>query len=392
MSDGLVADWTEPGPVPVAPGVHRIPLPMPSDGLRAVNVYAIDDGDGLTMIDGGWAVAEARTALDKALDEIGHGPGSIKRFLVTHAHRDHLTLAVQLRREFGTPIGLGEGERATLAVITGKAKRHRTQVDLLRSAGASELADLMMSGAGSQRDRGDRGDRRGRRDRDGEGARDDGADRAAVPYEEPDEWLGAGTIDLGGRALRVVPTPGHTRGHIVFADHEAGILFAGDHVLPHITPSIGFEPVPSDGPLSDFLDSLARIRALPDLTLLPAHGQVAASTHARIGELVAHHDGRLAETTDAVTRLGSATAAEVANAITWTRRQRPFGSLDPFNQMLAVTETVAHLRLLVRAGTLQADGGDPVRYRLGPPAPDPSRAGARTPARAEGCRDGSKHV
>src|SRR5689334_12749403 len=60
------ADWSAPGPVQVAPGIHRIPLPMPGDGLHAVNVYAIADGSGLTMIDGGWALAVARSALEDA--------------------------------------------------------------------------------------------------------------------------------------------------------------------------------------------------------------------------------------------------------------------------------------------------------------------------------------
>ena len=41
-------DWTAPGVFRCAPGVHRIPLPLPIDGLRAVNVYAIADGDGWT--------------------------------------------------------------------------------------------------------------------------------------------------------------------------------------------------------------------------------------------------------------------------------------------------------------------------------------------------------
>ena len=41
----------------MADGVHRIPLPLPNDGLRAVNVYAIADGDGLTLVDSGWALA-----------------------------------------------------------------------------------------------------------------------------------------------------------------------------------------------------------------------------------------------------------------------------------------------------------------------------------------------
>ena len=34
--------WTDPGAWPVAPGVHRIPLPLPMDGLRAVNVYVLE--------------------------------------------------------------------------------------------------------------------------------------------------------------------------------------------------------------------------------------------------------------------------------------------------------------------------------------------------------------
>ncbi len=39
MSD---QSWTEPGAYPVADGVHRIPLPLPMDGLRAVNVYVLE--------------------------------------------------------------------------------------------------------------------------------------------------------------------------------------------------------------------------------------------------------------------------------------------------------------------------------------------------------------
>jgi len=50
-------------------------------------------------------------------------------------------------------------------------------------------------------------------------------------------------------ALDVVPTPGHTQGHAVFVDPAARLLFAGDHVLPSITPSVGFEPVLSANPL-----------------------------------------------------------------------------------------------------------------------------------------------
>ena len=48
-----IDDWTAPGAYPVAPGVHRVPLPLPTDGLRAVNVYVIEDDGGLVLIDSG---------------------------------------------------------------------------------------------------------------------------------------------------------------------------------------------------------------------------------------------------------------------------------------------------------------------------------------------------
>ena len=52
----VAREWAEPGAYPVAPGVHRVPLPLPTDGLRAVNVYVIKAGDGLVLIDSGWAL------------------------------------------------------------------------------------------------------------------------------------------------------------------------------------------------------------------------------------------------------------------------------------------------------------------------------------------------
>jgi hypothetical protein len=52
-------DWAETGPEAIADGIFRIPLPMPTDSLRAANVYALVSDEGVTMIDGGWALTKA---------------------------------------------------------------------------------------------------------------------------------------------------------------------------------------------------------------------------------------------------------------------------------------------------------------------------------------------
>ena len=66
---------------------------------------------------------------------------------------------------------------------------------------------------------------------------------------------GGADLDLRTRTLRAVHTPGHTLGHLVYHDAASEIMFAGDHVLPHITPSIGFEPAGNRMALRDYLSA-----------------------------------------------------------------------------------------------------------------------------------------
>jgi glyoxylase-like metal-dependent hydrolase (beta-lactamase superfamily II) len=327
-----VASWTEPGVFEVAPGVHRIPLPLPNDGLHTVNVYAVEDGDGLVMIDAGWALDEARDRLETSLGELGYEFSDIRRFLVTHVHRDHYTLAVSLRKTFGTKVALGIGEQPSLEVIL--AGRADGQLAQLVRWGAAPLMEQWGHVFSPQAQK-----------------------RASEGYEMPDEWLSGEEVELDKRVLRVVPTPGHTRGHVVFVDAESSLMFAGDHVLPHITPSIGFEPARPELPLGDYLDSLRLVREHPDMRLLPAHGPVTDSVHARVDELLAHHEERL-QATRAVVLAGAHTAYEAARALGWTRRQRKFDDLDLFNQVLAAGETSAHLDVLVTRGELRASTVD----------------------------------
>ncbi len=332
--------WTEPGAWAVAPGVHRIPLPLPMDGLRAVNVYVLETDDGLTLIDGGWAIEVSRTQLEQSLKEIDRHVGDIRRFLVTHVHRDHYTQAVTIRREVGSHVSLGLGDKATLDLIHDRDRDGADpHVVLLQRAGAPDIARAW-----------------------GEFTRNHTPDLSQWDY--PDTWLdGDLSLRVGDRDLDAVHTPGHTRGHYVFADRHAALLFAGDHVLPTITPSIGFEPAVAAQPLGDFMASLTRVRGLPDLTLLPAHGPVAPSSHTRVDELLAHHEGRLARCLEAV-GAGAVSSYDVAGVLPWTRHERTLGSLDVFNAALATLETRAHLELLVARGSLaHAEQDGVVVYR-----------------------------
>ena len=81
--------WTVEGAWEVAEGIHRVPLPLPMDGLRAVNVYVIETPDGLVLVDGGWAIPESRSQFDSSMKSLGFGVRDIRRFLVTHLHRDY---------------------------------------------------------------------------------------------------------------------------------------------------------------------------------------------------------------------------------------------------------------------------------------------------------------
>ena len=342
--------WTAEGAWEVAVGIHRIPLPLPLDGLKAINVYVISTDDGLVLIDGGWAIPEARDLLDRCLRSIGSGFGDIRRFLVTHIHRDHFTMATVLGHELGADVALGIHEKPGLDLF------HHEFVDseenpfarVLVTAGAPDLSELLEPGP----------------------RRPGGFDLSLWQY--PDTWLeGDFPIPVGARTLDAVHTPGHTPGHYVFADQADGLLFAGDHVLPTITPSIGFTVPPTPDPLGDFMASLTKVRALPDLTILPAHGPVAPSSHARVDELLAFHDRRL-EKSLAALEDGPLTSAQVAGQLGWTRHQHAYDELDEFSRGMAAMETKAHLELLVARGdatrSADADGVVTFAARVSPAA------------------------
>jgi glyoxylase-like metal-dependent hydrolase (beta-lactamase superfamily II) len=324
-------DWQRLGITEVAPQVWRIPLTLPDPALGAVNAYGMLDDDGLVIIDPGQAFTGATQQLATALEAIGFGLANIRGALITHIHLDHFTNAVTLRRELGARIWLGIGERPGLRVLQQPMEgRIGGLLQLLPSWGAGRLVPLLAD-------------------------IDAGGGMPVDIWEEPDFWLEPDQdVPLSSRTLRVLATPGHTQGHVVLHDRSSGLLFSGDHVLPDITPSIGFEPIPAAAPLADYLSSLERMLTLPDARMLPAHGPVRESVHHRVHELMHHHDDRLEASFDQVLT-GRTSVWEVARGLRWTRRLRHVDELDILSQALAVLETKAHLEVLVARGRISLD-------------------------------------
>ncbi len=343
--------WAEPGLEEVTAGVFRCPLPLPGDALRAVNAYLVEAAGGFLLIDCGWDRQESREGLLAALQRLGATTGSIVGIFATHVHTDHLGLAGWVRDESGAWLTLGIGDRDTeVAFAQDPASARESSLERLRRCSAEDVVARLVN------------------------LRRSTEDSPWLP-PRPDFYLvGNELVSLGDFELRVVATPGHTRGHLCLLDEARSLLFSGDHVLPHITPSLGVELPLHDSPLASFMDSLERVRDLPAELVLPAHGPAFSGLAGRVDELLDHHRDRLKSCLQAVGAHGSS-ARDVAGALPWTRRRTRFSDLDPFNQMLAVFESEAHLRVLADQGRLgtEVDGGR-ARYLPRSPSGDPHPA------------------
>lgn len=73
-------------------------------------------------------------------------------------------------------------------------------------------------------------------------------------------------IDLGGRSIQVMHTPGHSPGHMCFYEADRGYLFTGDLAYKDVL----FAYYPSTDPEA-YLASLERVAALPAKRVFPAH-------------------------------------------------------------------------------------------------------------------------
>jgi glyoxylase-like metal-dependent hydrolase (beta-lactamase superfamily II) len=309
-----------------------IPVPIPHNPLRYNSIYAFAlDGGGLGLIDTGWGSDESWAALTAGLTAIGGDVSDVRGALVTHLHFDHLGLAGRVREASGAWIAMHPADATAVQHLTTAGAQ---------SAVATEIEFLV--GLGADRD---------------EAVADVG------PAENMDNWTSMAVpdrlledgehADFPGWRLRAVHTPGHTPGHLCFAEEETRLFFSGDHVLPRISPNISTNSGGGD-PLRDFLDSLAGVRDLDAVEVLPAHEWRFRGLADRVDSLTAHHEHRLAELLAAIAAHPHSTPWQLAAHLTWSR---PWEQYERRMRIFAVTETDAHLRLLASRGLVVSSGG-----------------------------------
>ncbi|HSS93754.1 MAG TPA: MBL fold metallo-hydrolase [Candidatus Dormibacteraeota bacterium] len=302
----------------VAERVFELRLPIPfEDGL--VNVFLFADGDEVDLLDCGMNSDESVSAIRAALAQLGGK--RIRRLVVTHIHPDHYGAAGTLAGDGGTDLYL---HRLEVPLVNPRYVELEHLVDevhaylLVNGVPASEATVL----SNSQR----------------------ALSQVVKPADAAVQLDGAETIEMGRRRLRVEWTPGHSPGHICLFEQGEKLLFAGDHMLPELSPNIGLHPQSTPDPLHEYLDGLVRMAACEPRLILPAHGRPFKDAAGRVEALAAHHRRRLDQIV-AIVSAGEWSAWEVALEL-WGPRD------NLYEKRLALQEGLAHLQALAVEGRL----------------------------------------
>ncbi|HUR78769.1 MAG TPA: MBL fold metallo-hydrolase [Acidimicrobiales bacterium] len=270
-------------------GVIRMQLPIAMPGLRHVNMYGLLDDRGLAIIDVGVPGPMTWKAVQKRLKDAGFKVTDVHTVLVTHSHPDHFGCAGRLVTEANAQLVTHNNFRLFWNDKHGQTCNHG-DTDMAHDESLTEGNPFTepnpWDGQSHQM-----GPPRGRRLM----YRLMRSRMFFANYKVPDparRVRNGDVIRLAGRDMFAVHTPGHTLDHLCIHDPEAGQVFTGDHVLPHITPYIS-GLAGGTNPLLDYFASLERTAALPDVTrALPAHGIVIDEPQTRCREIIEHHEER----------------------------------------------------------------------------------------------------
>lgn len=296
----------------IADGVWAIRVPISDHPLRASFAYVYAEDGTAAVIDPGWPTEPSWEGLTAGLAEIGLRPVDVASILLTHAHRDHSGLAGRLAAVSGAEVLL-HGDDLPLLPAAPDVHRARVSRWLQRVGAPPDSSDATA-----------------------------GRDLPQIP--EPlsiDRYLEDGeTIEVPGGRLHVHWTPGHTPGHVCFEDPDRRILFAGDHLLPRITPNISVMVGHKETALGDYLRSLNRVARLDVDRVMPGHEYSFGPPRPRATALLEHHRRRLEEILTVLRERPGATTYEVAEALTWSR---PWTQISGLQRRSAIGEVLSHL-------------------------------------------------
>ena len=325
-----------PGPgeaVKVAPGVRWMRLAMPI-ALNHINVYAVEDGEGWTLVDTGLDLTGTREEWNRLLAGPLDGR-PVNRVICTHMHPDHIGLAGWLCERFAAPLVMTRLEYVTARMLladTGRTAPEEGAV-FYRAAGWDEVqVEGYRSGYGQF------------------GKVVSAMPAGFVRMREGDR------LSIGGHDWRVVVGEGHSPEHACLWREADGVVLGGDQILPKISSNVSVWPTEPDAdPLGDWLASLERMKTVfPDeVLILPSHGEPFRGVQARLDGLIRGHGAALKRLERSLRT--PARAVDVFSALF----ARPVG--DGVRGM-ATGESLAHLNYLLHRGRVvrrrDADGVD----------------------------------
>jgi glyoxylase-like metal-dependent hydrolase (beta-lactamase superfamily II) len=306
----------------VRDGVWAIPLPLPHAGVvESTLCYTLADSEGgVHLVDPGWGTDDNRDRLEAGLRLAGFGLGDVRSITATHLHPDHLGLGMLLRDELDIPVALHHAEHDALArpmYADPEATITRWGVPGEHLAALADVVTPRSQPSGLTAD---------------------------VVLDDGD------LLDIPGREVRVVATPGHTAGSICLYDATDGLFLSGDHVLPIINPGLGLGGfTDDDDPIGAALDSYARVEAFDDAEVCPGHGYRFRGLAVRSRQIADRHRRRSAEIAGLATADADATVWTIASRVEWTDG---WDNLAGFLRLSALAQTEMHLRHLARRGTL----------------------------------------
>jgi len=322
----------------VAKNVFQLKLPIPDNPLGTINAYLIKTNEGSMLVDTGWNAPNTYETLIDKMKSYGVGLNDIRYIFITHIHPDHYGLVGKLE-----------------SVTDSKLIIHKLDRDLLHShylqpSGLVDDVEAWLQKNGVPAETKTMYSR--------SSLNVLGYVQVAMPNMVVE---GGERIRLGDFNFEIVWTPGHSPGHICLYEVNQKFLISGDHILEKITPNISLNFEGMRNPLPDYLDSFQTLRELDVELVLPAHGDIFTSYYERIDQIIHHHLERM----DGMISLfneGSQTGYQIAKLTKW---YLPWEDLPMFSKKVAVTETLAHLELLVTTGRLsKQESGGVIMYSL----------------------------